>query len=677
LPVRTSVSPSRRLFTTSTAVASAPTGTDSRPLAQDVMAIASLRASIGSDITLIGDTNGAWSSDEARVALLQLAPLGFDYVEQPVAAAEWARLGPSAIAVWADESLADPSLREAILDSPDIVGTVCKPTMLGGLAVSMRIAMRAQGARAHPGLAVDRASTMTLPFALSIHDAAAETPDGAALIDVEGVVTTWSALCLRSVALGRAIEREAARAELAAGELVAFVARPTSASFVLIHALIAGGRPFLPIHPRLVKSEIEALIAAIGPAHVLDEAWIDDAVAAACTVVTSTPEAAAAAAAPCSEVGWKGGIIADDERTLAVLASSGTTGAPKGVVLSRRAFAAAARASQNNLPLHQGSRWIACMPLAHAGGLSILTRALVARSSVLLMPRFDVGAVAKAVSTHGATHLSVVPTMLRALVDESGAASSLSRLEAVLVGGAACPDALLAEARRAGLPALATYGLTEACSQVTTQPLSDSDRVAEGDSGVALVGTDVAIFDEVGGRLAANREGLIAVRGPTLATGYRHQTPLGRDAWFHTGDWGLLRTDGRLVVLARRTDLIVTGGENAYPAEIEAVLRSLPGVRDCAVVGVADERWGEVVGAVIVSEPDADLEALLAAASTRLAPHKIPRCAVAAEEALARTSKGEIDRASTRARYGASLVKARRISSGIAVGRKDVPFTTT
>src|SRR5690606_38615986 len=128
-------------------------------------------------------------------------------------------------------------------------------------------------------------------------------------------------------------------------------------------------------------------------------------------------------------------------------------------------------------------------------------------------------------------------------------------------------------------------------------------------------GTDIAILDALGRHLPADREGLIAVRGPTLATGYRHRPLFDREAWFATGDFGLRREDGRLVVLARRTDLIVTGGENAYPAEIEAVLRSLPGVRDCAVVGVPDDAWGEVVGAVVDAEAELDFEELLATAA--------------------------------------------------------------
>jgi O-succinylbenzoic acid--CoA ligase len=494
---------------------------------------------------------------------------------------------------------------------------------------------------------------------LALDAAARDAGEDVALIDEIGRATTWGTLRDASARLGAAVEREVTRAGLGPRDLVCFVAHPSARTFALVHALIASGRAFLPLHPRLTTGEIGGLLDAIGPAFRLVDDWVEAAV-----------DEAGRGPVPSLEP------IPDDERTLAILASSGTTGRPKGVVLSRRAFAASAAASHVNLPLRRGDRWIACMPLAHAGGLSIITRSLVARSGVVLLPRFDVAALAPAVATHASTHLSVVPTMLRALV-ERGHRDLLDRLEAVLVGGAACPDDLLAEARDARIPAIATYGLTEACSQVTTQPLSDRRRPPDGDSGVPLPGVDLSIRGEQGEALGHEREGLIAIRGPSLFSGYRGAAPHAPEGWLPTGDFGLLREDGRLVVLARRTDLIVTGGENAYPAEIEASLRHLPGVRDCAVIGVPDNRWGAVVGVVLEASASADVEVLLGPALAQLAPHKRPRRAIVAAEPLPRTSKGEVDRAAVRARYGASLASASLIASGIGVGRNDVPSTTT
>lgn len=506
---------------------------------------------------------------------------------------------------------------------------------------------------------------MNKPPILAIQGAAHDHGARVALIDADGVSTTWHVLHGLVLHVARALDREAAAAGMGPGDLFAFVARPDRTTFVLLHALIACGRPFLPIHPRLTPPEVTALRDAVGVASWLDEKWIEVVV----HMANAPPPPGGLYAPPAPPP------IPDDERTLAVLASSGTTGTPKGVVLSRRAFSASARASHVNLPLAPTSRWIACMPFAHAGGLSILTRALAARSAVVLLPRFDAAEVARVAAASSATHLSVVPTMLRALLDAGGAA--LGPLDAILVGGASCPDSMLDEARRRGIPALATYGLTEACSQVTTQPLGDRSRAADGDSGIALPGTEVAILDQAGARLGANREGLIAVRGPTLAWGYRGGAARDPGAWLETGDFGVQRDDGRLVVLARRTDLIVTGGENAYPAEIESVLRGLVGVRDCAVVGVTDDRWGEVVGVVVELEPGRALEEVLSPSAHLLAPHRMPRCAVTASAPLPRTSKGEVDRAAVRARYAASLASARLSSSGIGVGRNDVPSTTT
>src|SRR6185437_8373891 len=171
--------------------------------------------------------------------------------------------------------------------------------------------------------------------------------------------------------------------------------------------------------------------------------------------------------------------------------TSGTTGRPKGAVLSRRAFVASAAASAANLGWRDDDRWLVCMPLAHVGGLSILTRCLAAGRTVVLEPRFDPDAVLAAIDRERVTLLSVVPTMLTALL-ERPAASALSRLRALLLGGAAAPFSLLETCARRGIPALATYGLTEACSQVTVQRLAQPLRAVPG-SGQPLPGVEIRI----------------------------------------------------------------------------------------------------------------------------------------------------------------------------------------
>jgi O-succinylbenzoic acid--CoA ligase len=210
----------------------------------------------------------------------------------------------------------------------------------------------------------------------------------------------------------------------------------------------------------------------------------------------------------------------------------------------------------------------------------------------------------------------------------------------VLVGGGPVPPALVERARGVGVPVLLTYGLTEACSQVTTERPGEADgRTA----GVPLPGLEVRIDGE---------EGAIAVRGPTLMRGYLDDdaatAAVLRGGWLHTGDIGRLDGRGRLTVLARRTDLILSGGENVYPAEVEAVLAAHPGVAEVAVVARPDARWGQVPVAVVVPRAAASLEDLRGWARARLAGFKVP-AAVVAVDALPRTAAGKVDRAAVQA----------------------------
>jgi O-succinylbenzoic acid--CoA ligase len=328
--------------------------------------------------------------------------------------------------------------------------------------------------------------------------------------------------------------------------------------------------------------------------------------------------------------------IPDDERPLAVVATSGTTGRPRGVVLSRRAFAAAARASAENLGFHENDRWLLALPLGHVGGLSILTRCLFARRA-LVLPRhegsFDPAALAQTIVDAHVTLLSLVPTQLARMLEAGWRAPA--SLRAVLIGGARAPSVLIAEAVERGIPAVTTYGLTEACSQVTTQKLAE---LAEPGAGRPLAGVELRVVD-----------GEIQVRGATLMTGYHpaelHPDPRISGGWLPTRDLGFIDDDGRLHVLGRKDDVIVTGGEKVHPAEVEAVLERCPGVRACSVFGVDDDTWGARVAAAIVLEPgrsERDV-ALDAHVERELAPFKRPRLLAWLDE-LPLTASGKLDR---------------------------------
>jgi O-succinylbenzoic acid--CoA ligase len=267
-------------------------------------------------------------------------------------------------------------------------------------------------------------------------------------------------------------------------------------------------------------------------------------------------------------------------------------------------------------------------------------------SVVVLQDGFEPATVWDALGNEGVTLLSVVQTMLRRLLAERPGRRPPETLRLVLVGGAAAPEDLVSEALAAGWPLALTYGLTEAVSQVATA-LPEAVRRKPGSVGKALDGFRVRIgapgawefpkFD-----YPAGEPGEIFVAGPALMRGYLGEPPV--DGWLATGDIGFLDEDGDLTVLQRRTDLIVTGGENVYPAEVEKTLLAHPGVRDACVVGMPDAEWGQAVAAAVVPrDPAVTAEEIEAFLRTRIAGYKLPRAIVFVDE-LPCTASGKVCR---------------------------------
>lgn len=466
---------------------------------------------------------------------------------------------------------------------------------------------------------------------LSLRQAAREHGSELALI-AAGNELSFAQLEPRVAAVWQALRRRGL--QLGPGAAVALQAPNSVEALLVILALCESGTPLLPLHPRLTGSEVEVLVADAQPQAVLSAA---DLAALAAEPLTAAAQAAFAALPE-----------PDPVQPLAILYTSGTSGRPKGAVLSRAAFVASAAASAHNLGWQPADRWLLCLPLCHVGGLSIVTRCLLARRALVLLARPEPAALRLAVAAHRVTLLSLVPTVLAALLDHLLAAPpvapELHSLRAILLGGAATPEPLYERALAAGLPVLRTYGLTEACSQVTTARYAQRHKLQPG-AGPPLPGLELVIGrdDEsavAGQALAAvsslplGTPGRIYLRGPMLMSGYLHGPALaGR--YFDTGDLGFLDEGGALHVLARRSDLIVTGGENVYPAEVEAALLRCPGVAAALVFGVPDPHWGARVAAALVLTADALSQdwrqSILASLGPRLASFKRPRlwCQVA------------------------------------------------
>ncbi|EKP95498.1 o-succinylbenzoate--CoA ligase [Thermaerobacter subterraneus] len=285
-----------------------------------------------------------------------------------------------------------------------------------------------------------------------------------------------------------------------------------------------------------------------------------------------------------------------------IIYTSGTTGRPKGAVLTYGNHFWSAVQSALNLGLHRDDRWLCCVPLFHVSGLSIVFRSAIYGIPMVLHRRFDPAAVNASIERHRVTVISVVATMLQRMLDERGPRPYPEHLRCVLLGGGPAPRPLLEACAARGIPVVQTYGMTETASQFATLAPADALRKL-GSAGKPLFFNRLRIVDERGRDLPPGQVGEIAVQGPTVSPGY-HRRPdatsrAWRDGWFHTGDLGYMDEEGYLYVADRRDDLIISGGENVYPAEVEAVLLAHPAVEEAGVVGVPDPEWGQVPVAVV------------------------------------------------------------------------------
>lgn len=318
--------------------------------------------------------------------------------------------------------------------------------------------------------------------------------------------------------------------------------------------------------------------------------------------------------------------------TALIISTSGSEGQPRAVCLSNRQLLAAASAANRCLQLGAGDYWLNCLPLFHIGGQSILWRCALAGAGVLLHEGFSPAAIAAAWQQQPVTHISLVPAMLARLVAED--IRPPASLRVALVGGAALSQPLHARACDAGWPIYPSYGASETAALLAVWQASDGPWQA-GAVGRPMPGSELAIA----------ADGRIRVRGAQLMSGYLDGSGLSPDGWLSTGDLGEIDAAGRLTVLGRADDMLISGGSNVHPQEVESCLAAIPGIRDIAVSGCPDEVWGDLVVALVVGdvEPASILEYAAAHLRPAARPRQIRRLA-----ALPRNAAGKLDRRALR-----------------------------
>ncbi len=419
-------------------------------------------------------------------------------------------------------------------------------------------------------------------------------------------------------------EAEALRSlGVAAGHTVAWLGLNGLRPLALLEACHRLGARYLPLNWRLAGMELAVIAQHAGVQWLLhDEAHAG--LAAAVRALAALPRVPAE------------GHLAGDRL---LVYTSGTTGAPKGAIHTAAGMAANIEAAIEAQGFDASTRTLAVLPLFHVGGLCIqVLPTLAAGGVVRLHERFDPGAWLQDVATWRPTTSLLVPAVMKAIVEHPAwPAADLSSLRFVNSGSQVVPEDLIRAFHARGVPVAQVYGGTE------TGPVSIVLRPEEALARVGACGRPAK-----GVQVRLGPDGEVLLKAPNLMRGYHasHQPAFDDQGWFHTGDLALQEPDGSYRIVGRSKELIISGGENIHPAEIENLLAQHPDVAECCVVGLPDARWGEVPVLVLVPRPGrtVDEAALRALFDARLARFKHPRRLVVAE-ALPKTALGKVQRA--------------------------------
>ena len=471
----------------------------------------------------------------------------------------------------------------------------------------------------------------------------ASTPERTAVVDADGErAWTYRDLDERVDAVAARFDAEA---EAGDRNRVAALVDTRVGMAPLLFGAMRAGVSLVPLNVDLEAESLAAQLDRVDPALLVCERATEETATgiADCPVVSlDTPQVGATALATDDAPPEPAPLARDDEQV--VLFTSGTTSDPKGVRLTVGNLVASATASAFRLGVTPDDRWLVTLPTYHMGGLAPFVRAALYGTTVVVRRSFDVGETAAVIDEHGVTGVSLVPTMLSRLLDAGW--TPPESLRTVLLGGGPADEALVERCRERDVPVHPTYGMTEAASQIATAR-PQTAFAHPGTVGQPLVFTDVTVVDD-GAPCAPGERGELVVDGPTVTPGYlddeRTAVAFG-EYGFHTGDLGSRDEDGRLRVVGRVDDRIVTGGENVVASEVAATIRAVEGVPDAAVVGVPDAEWGERVAALVTGEVTA--EAVRSHCEATLAPYEVPKT-IRVVDALPRTASGTVDREAAR-----------------------------
>ncbi len=467
------------------------------------------------------------------------------------------------------------------------------------------------------------------------------SPHLEALVELErGRRFTYAELDARANRAAHALAGQGVRA----GDRVALLLMNGVEYLECYFALAKLGAVMVPLNWRLVPDELAFILRDAGAERVVYDAEFDAGVAAlraADTPIRSWLRAAGGGPPAAGALDWdalrdaaSAGPLpceAADDDLLFIMYTSGTTGLPKGAVHTHGTMIAASHTINMTSDMRYGDRYLQMLPLFHVGALTPVTAAMHRGSTIVMMRAFDPTRVFPAIEAERISTGLAVPAMLNfMLAAGKPEASNHSTLRWLMSGAAPVPPSLIERYAELGIEIHQVYGLTETCGPACL--ISPEEALAKiGSTGPAFFHTDVRVVDQHGRDVAPGEVGEVLVRGPHIMKGYWNRPEATaeaiREGWLHTGDLASVDKEGFVYIQDRKKDMIISGGENVYPAEIEAVLARHPDVVECAVIGMASARWGESAAAVVVARAGSELSgpALIEFCQGKLARYKIPR----------------------------------------------------
>lgn len=344
----------------------------------------------------------------------------------------------------------------------------------------------------------------------------------------------------------------------------------------------------------------------------------------------------------------------EDDKIASIMYTSGTTGHPHGVLQTFRNHFFSAVGSVFNLGLQMDDQWLCAVPIFHISGLSIMMRSLIYGTGVILVPHFDPVKITKLLSSKHVSLMSVVPIMLKRLLELYPNEGYNDSFRTFLLGGAPIDAATLGSCQKKGISVIQSYGMTETCSQIVALGFADAPTKI-GSVGKPLFPVQL--------RIDSGNIGEIEVKAPNLAEGYLNDQvsfndKMTQDGWFKTGDIGSFDKEGFLFIKGRKDEMFISGGENVFPNEVEDVYAKVARIKEIAVIGISDKRWGQVPCAFIELQAHSKLDAasLKLYGRERLAHYKVPQAFIAVDK-LPHTANGKLKHSAVRKQFSKIIAK--------------------